>query len=242
MILRLEVLEPGVPAPRWRRALASFVDYLLFSVLWAPIAAVIGTRAPWLRWTVVAVIAFLAVYFATSRFIATTPGHRVLGMEPSPRGWLVDPDLHAREAWWTMLVGTVLAFDGARNLAAWPFGFTPPPFFGAGALLATLAQAALGALSLAAGLAVLHTRAWGAILAIGVIGVGTVATEWDRRALVEWLGTLAIERRASQGLPLRAGEVEAMQAALPFMEVASLLLVATLVAMAFRFASPRRRS
>jgi hypothetical protein len=69
-----------------------------------------------------------------------------------------------------------------------------------------------GGLNLAAGLLVLRTRLIGAVIGIGVLGVEALAAIIHRDDFREWAGQAVEARRALQGLPLREGEVEMMQA------------------------------
>jgi hypothetical protein len=198
---------------RKRQLLAVYVDYLVFSAVYQPVAWAVRSTLPLDNWLVaLAVFAGLRAV-ATWALKLTSPGQWALGIHAG-RLPTVNPNILERERWWTAAAGTLLVLEGSKNLVRWTQGMPVEPLLGlsAPAWMAITAITIFGGLNLAAGLLVLRTRLIGAVIGIGVLGVEALAAIIHRDDFREWAGQAVEARRALQGLPLREGEVEMMQA------------------------------
>jgi hypothetical protein len=141
------------------------------------------------------------------------PGQWALGMRSGPAP-TVAPHVLARERWWTMTAAALLVLEGSKNAVRWTQGLPVEPLLGLAApqWLATVAITILGGLNIFAGLLILRTRPLGAAIGIGVLGVEALAAMVHRADFHEWASQAVLARRSLQGLPVREGEVEMMQA------------------------------
>lgn len=201
---------------RARGWLAVYVDYLFFAAIWAPLSwslrdtVAVGGPA-------IALAVFAALRLAIVRFVGATPGYAALGISWTSTGLSVDAALARRETWWTIAAGVLLVLEGSKNLVRWTEGLTPPPLFGVGLEPGPsfLAISLVGALNVAAGLLVLRMRPIGALIAILGSAAELASFALGGEALASWIVRRTLERRELQGLPVREGEIEFMQAVLP---------------------------
>lgn len=203
--------------PNGRIAWAAVVDYLLFAALWGLVVWPLGAAMPWLAGTGARLGAFAAAWLLGVRLFGATPGSRALGMRRVDGEWLLEHAPAAGERWWTLLAGVLLVSEGASNLVRFADGMPPPPLFGVelAPVPAYLLVAVAGGANVAAGLLVLRSRPVGALLGIGIGLVEAASLLTAPAAVREWIEALVIARRASEGLPVREGEVAFLQAALP---------------------------
>jgi hypothetical protein len=197
---------------RKRQLLAIYIDYLVFTAVYQPVAWTIRSSAPVDNWLVA-----LAVFAALRSLVAwalklTTPGHWALGIHVG-QVVLVEPSILERERWWTATAGALLVLEGSKNLVRWTQGLPVEPLLGLSSpqWLATTAITILGGLNIVAGLLVLRTRSVGAAIGMGVLGIEAVAAMVHRDDFRQWASQAVIARRTLQGLPVREGEVEMMQ-------------------------------
>lgn len=224
---------------RW--FLAAFIDYLLFTGIYEPIAwVIVQISGPRLGF-VVSLAAFAVVRSTVVRIAGATPGRWALGITSDPTSW-VDETMLARETWWSMLLGTLFILEGAKNLVRWTQGLPPPPLLGSATPeeFAFLTVSLFGLVGMIAGVMILRTHAHGPRLGAFVLAMELWTTIANRDAFRDWAPQVLAARRALQGRPLRAGEVELAQSLLsvgtPILATVGLLCLA---AMAVRF---RRRS
>lgn len=198
---------------RKRRLLSLYLDYLVFAAVYQPVAWAIRSTGIVDNWWVALVVFGIVRSITTSVLNRTTPGQWALGIR-TERTTTVDPRIRQRERWWTVAVGTLLVLEGSKNLVRWTQGLPIEPLLGASSpqWMATVAITILGGLNIAAGLLILRTRAIGALIGMGVLGVEALAAIVHREAFRAWAGEAVAARRALQGLPVREGEVEMMQA------------------------------
>jgi hypothetical protein len=228
---------------RKRQLLALYVDYLVFSAFYQPIAWTIRSSMPAENW-IIALVVFVVLRGLAWLLKLTSPGHWALGIHTGEVA-SVDPHILARERWWTTTAGTLLVLEGSKNLVRWTQGLPVEPLLGLASpqWVATAAITMLGTLNVAAGLLILRTRWLGAMLGIGVLVAEVAAAIVYRDDFQRWAGQAVIARRALQGLPVRDGEVEMMQmlttTALPAVTAVGVLW---LLVVALRFRANDRRS
>jgi hypothetical protein len=224
------------PPSRKRQILAVYIDYLVFTAFYQPVAWAIRSSVAADSWLVA--LAVFAVLRTLSWLLRlTSPGNWALGIHAGQVA-AVDPHILERERWWTVTAGTLLVLEGSKNLVRWTQGLPVEPLLGPASpqWAATALISLLGALNVTAGLLILRTRWSGAMVGIGVLVVEVAAAVVHRDEFRRWAGDAVIARRALQGLPVRDGEVEFMQmvftTALPAMIAVG---VFWLLAVAMRF-------
>ena len=195
-----------------RRILAVYVDFLLFNGIYAPAAWLIEAAGGPRPNVIAHVLVFVVLRAALTRLLNASPGRWALGIVGG-REAVLDEAISRREAWWTVLVGTLLVLEGSKNLVRWTQGLPPAPIFGLAIPdeLAFVSISTLGALNLVAGLLILRTNMIGAIVGGGVLAVELAGTLVHRTAFQNWAVRAVAARRQLQGLPVRDGEVEFMQ-------------------------------
>ena len=200
-----------VTPSRKRQLLALYLDYLVFTAVYQPVAWVLRSMAPAENWLVVLAV-FLGLRWVAWALKLVMPGQWALGIHGGQVA-TVEPPILERERWWTVLAGTLLVLEGSKNVVRWTQGLPVEPLLGLASpeWLATTAITILGGLNIAAGLLVLRTRSAGAAFGIAVLGAEVVAAIIHREDFRQWAGEAVIARRALQGLPVREGEVEMMQ-------------------------------
>jgi len=209
--------DTAVRASIRRRVLAWFIDYLLFAVAWALLAFAIDPVLS-VGGFLLSLIVFLILRAILGYFIVS-PGYALLSIDGDGD---VDPEIKEGESWLTMTLGVLILLGGTKQLvrwtqidAVWPyFGFVPGP------VEHVVISVVFGVVSVVAGCLILKLRRLGQILGIAV-GAAYLASAvlswnlWDRL-----IADQVQARRAVQGLPVRAGEVEFMQALFPEVPIA----------------------
>lgn len=200
-----------MPSSSMRRLLAFYLDFLVFSALLTPTAWVIERLGGSAVTPMQGCVLFVLLRVALVRFVGTSPGRWCLGI--SPDSSTVDVSIANREAWWTMLAGTLLVLEGSKNLVRWTEGLPPQPFLGNGVsdTTALAVLCLLGLLNLVAGVLILRTHAIGSFLGASVVTFETLATLAHRQAFRDWVASSVSARRAIQGIPPRAGQIAFMQ-------------------------------
>ena len=140
------------------------------------------------------------------------------------------PDNRTR-LWANLLLGTLLVLDGLKQAVRWTRLDVVLPVFGVleTTPLKVALLIALGAFSIAAGCLILAfapmaRRAAAALLALEAI---SLALSW--RVMPQGIALAQVARREAQGLPIRDGEIEFMQAVFPYMALASFAVLAGLL-------------
>ncbi len=236
---------PEDPRERWPRAsrrrlvLAMYLDVLFWSV---PVAlavhylreaGLIEGPPPWgVEWGALFAIELALVAIAGVRWL---PGLRLLSITRVGRRTrgIVDPEIHRREHWVTMLVATFLVLEGTKAMVRWTMWTPPVPVFGHETTLEIWAplSIALGVVNLYAAREIFLLRARGVWVALGSVTVSAMSFLASREHWPAWIETSVRRRRAFQGLGVRPGEIELLQRMWePAFGVVVALLVAGLLA------------
>jgi hypothetical protein len=170
-----------------------------------------------------------------------TPGYWLLGISlrslqnaaaGAQRVPLVDPVLKERETWYTIALAVLFLNDGLKGLIRWSMWDTSAPYFGV--LLDGFASAVLsiafGALACMVAYCLFRVDRRAVWLGAPylLLSITSAVMSWD--LWDSWVAEATVRRRAWQGLPVREGEVEFMQALFPeFAIVLPVIYVAALV-------------
>lgn len=228
--------ERLIPASRKRILLAVYLDYLVLSAFLTLGLYLTTGRFDLPTWQ--ELITFF-IYEAVLYRLTDSPGFALLsiskaGRSVHPQGQLpvavdtllVDPQIYFHEHWQTMLIGLLFVAEGSKQLVRWAMWIPPLPVFGIATNPASFAaySIVLGTLLIYTGYLFLRLKRLGVWLGIGIAASTAVSAvlswhQWDGIAR-----ELIIRRRSFQGLPIRSGEIEFMQAILPEALVGFLLL------------------
>ncbi len=131
-----------------------------------------------------------------------------------------------RRLWPNLILGTFLMLDGLKMMVRWSLLYGAIPFFGMieTSPLKVVILIAMGLVSVVAGamlLAFLHRARLAAAVSLGLSAL-SLAISWP--VLREAIGRVHVARREAQGLPIREGEIESMQALLPFFSIGMLVV------------------
>ena len=228
--------EQLIPASRKRILLAVYLDYLVLTPFLTLGLYLTTGRFDLPSWQ--EVITFL-IYEAVLYRLTDSPGFVLLsiskaGRSVHPQGQfpvavgtlLVDPQVYFHEHWHTMLIGLLFVLEGSKQLVRWAMWIPPLPVFGMATNPTSFAvySVILGTLLMYTGYLFFRLRRLGLWLGIGIAASTAISAvlSWN-----QWDGIgreLIIRRRSFQGLPVRPGEIEFMQAILPEALVGFLLL------------------
>jgi len=220
--------DNGKAASIGRRLLAWYIDYLFFAVAWVLLTYATGLFVD-IPGFLLSLIIFLILRSVLGRFVVS-PGSALLSIDGAGD---VDRETLERESWLTLLLGVVILLSGTKQLvrwtqieAVWPyFGFAPNP------LEHVMISIVLGLLSIFAGCLILKLRRAGQLLGIFLSAVYLGSTVMSWQLWDDLVVQQIYARRAVQRLPVRAGEVEFMQALFPeaLVVLAVLMIVLLLV-------------
>jgi hypothetical protein len=200
-----------------RRLIGVYVDYLVFSALWMPLAYGLRAQVPALgRWSTILVTFTLLEVLAFVR-PGATPGSWALGIRRGAEGVYVGASWRARERWWTLLVGVLGLSEGAKEIVRFTQGLPPPPFMG---LDLTWDQAAAvvtlsGVLYLITGIGVLCTSTGAAAFGVVLCSASLVSWLASFEQVPAWAEARTLARRAAQGMVAHPEEIAFMQKVLP---------------------------
>ncbi len=135
-----------------------------------------------------------------------------------------------RRLWPNLVLGTFLMLDGLKLMVRWSQLDVAVPVFGMveTTVLKVIVLVAMGAISVVAGAMLLAFLSFSRMAAAGslVLSALSLAISWP--VLNEAIARVHIVRREAQGLPIREGEIETVQAMMPFLS-AGLLAVCVLL-------------
>jgi len=171
-----------------------------------------------------------SVYEGILYWVADSPGFYFLGIYKTTRSvsnsgqpskaidtLLVDPRIYNHENWLTILIGVLLVLEGSKQLVRWAMWTPPAPFFGILTSPSSFAVISLGlsGVLIYTGYAFLQLKQVGFRVrtCVAVATAISIAMSWDQWD--SFAREMVFRRRAFQGLSVRGGEVEFMQALMP---------------------------
>jgi hypothetical protein len=235
------VSEHIIPASKKRIFLALYLDYLVLSPVLALGLYLSSGQFEVPTWQELIV---LSIYEAILYHVTDSPGFRLLsirraGRSMHPEGHLpvaadtlvVDSQVYFHEHWQTILIGLLFVAEGSKQMVRWAMWIPPLPLFGIATNPTTFAaySMVLGSLLMFTGYMFLRLKRAGVWLGIGIAALMAVSTTMSWNQWHDIARELLIRRRSFQGLPIRSGEVEFLQAILPEALVAFLLLTIVLM-------------
>jgi hypothetical protein len=176
-----------------------------------------------------------AWYGEIAAAVGLTALARVLGLSMGRA--LLDYALEEAEAdsprwlWPNLVVGTFLILDGLKMMVRWSQFDVAIPVFGMieTTVLKVVVLVAMGAISFSAGAMVLAFMPKARLAAAGAIALSTVSLFASWPVLGEAVARVQAARREAQGLPLREGEIDAMQSLLPVISLGGLVVCAAFI-------------
>ncbi len=229
-------------ASRGRLALAIYLDWIVFSVPWAFVHyALLSVSPAWNNLSTLAkFILFAALEVTLHRLIKWSPGATLLSVRyahpidpaiprdvaATTRRAVVNATVKARESWFTVLVGVLLLLDGTKTMVRWTMWAPPAPFFGDYVSDAAWPVVAVLTGLLQCGLAVLffRLRVLAGVASAGYFALALLSTIQSWNLWDGGVAEMTRRRRAYQGLPVRADEIERMQSLTPEVLVVTLTL------------------
>ncbi len=216
------------------RLAAFYLDFLLISALLhigfyaaggvvSSLGAASGIEiSPWLLITTLAL--FFTVFLAQS---GLSPGRFSLALLKDR----AETSKLPRMAWINLLVGILLFLDATKHLVRWTQMDRPMPFMGSipEGNTQVVIGVSVGIAFLIAAVLLLRLTALGKWLSAIVLAgaAASVAISWD--LYPEAIERMVQARRKLQGIPVREGEIEAMQAYLPTFALVTTSLMLLLV-------------
>lgn len=228
-----------VAARRGRIILAIYLDFVIFSVPWGLfdhfVLRDIEALAP-LR-GVSKFIVFSILEYLLHRTVDRSRGRWLLsihraGTPQSDSSLLVVPvRIKDRESWVTLLAGVVILLEGCKGVVRWTMWSPPVPAFGRPTDPAIWPMIAVAVGLLECFVAYLFFRLRRSALYVGaaVFGLSLVSTVQSWALWDSWAARSTVQRRAYQGVPVREGEIEQMQAMTPEILIAGVALYLALV-------------
>lgn len=163
---------------------------------------------------------------AIARIIGLSPGEALLDYA------LDEADSETRRRLWPNLVlGTFLMLDGLKLMVRWSQLDVAVPVFGMveTTALKVIVLVGMGAVSLIAGAMLLAFQLRSRIAAAGSLALSALSLVVSWPVLDEAIGRVQVARRQAQGIPIREGEIESMQAMLPFLSAGMLVVCIVLL-------------
>ena len=149
---------------------------------------------------------------ALARFLGLSMGQALLdyAIEEAEAG-------SPRRLWPNLILGTFLILDGLKTMVRWSQLDVALPVFGMieTTPLKIAALIGMGAISVVAGAMVLAFVPKARLAAAGSVALSTVSLVLSWPIIGEAIALAQTARREAQGLPLRQGELEAMQSMMP---------------------------
>jgi hypothetical protein len=229
-------------ASRLRLLLATYIDFMLFGVVWEVALHFSGFYDLNYLFKMLGFVLFELllywrfgspglVFMSISAYTYNHNRDRLRG-NPFKKQLLVDPNIYRRENWFTILLAVVMILEGSKQFVRWTMWTPPLPYFGfeTTIYISAFISMALGVGNVIAGYLLLKLRrtAMYLTLSLSTVYVVSAIMSWEM-----WDGTaetMVRARRAFQGIPVRPGEVEIMQFLLPeaIVAVAAAFLLAVI--------------
>ena len=186
---------------------------------------------------------FLVVELVLLKVISWSPGYWALAIyqkaEPGQRPLLVvSPQVTSVERWWTILLGVLIVLEGTKMAVRWALWHPPIPFMGTQleSIPSAIVSVLMGGALCAIGLLVLRGRPKAALAGVVLYSVALLSAILSYELWSSWVAADVVARREFQGVPIREGEVAAMQRWAPAVIVGGpTLMLLWLAATARRF-------
>jgi hypothetical protein len=254
----MEILDPSFDQRRWRPArrrrllLATYLDFLIFSIPWAYFVAITDRFVPgfaiqpwYVRYLVFAIVELIVLQRASLspganllgiRFVDAKSGRTGVDRLWSNRIPFVDIHLQRAESWFSLSAGTFLLLDATKTLVRWTMYSPPLPLFGiqTEGLGGALTNIGIGAGEVYAACLVLrvHRRALSFGIPFYAFLALSAAVSWD--LWDAWAERYVIARRAYEGRAVRPGEIESLQSMAPELPIVAMVFNASLIMMLTR--------
>lgn len=182
---------------------------------------VAGDGTPWY-----AEVGISILLVGLARGLGLSAGDRLL----APARDMAEDEARPR-LWPNLVLGTFLLLEGLKQMVRWSQLDAVMPVFGLAETspLKAALLIAMGALYVAAGALVLRFAPRARLATLATLAVSALSLALSWRLLPDAIARVQAARRELQGLPLREGEVEAMQAMLPWLAVGGLVLILLLL-------------
>ena len=136
-----------------------------------------------------------------------------------------------RRLWPNLALGTFLMLDGLKLMVRWSQLDMAVPVFG---MVETTAAkvvilVAMGLVAVVAGALLLAFNPGARLAASASLALAAISLAISWPVLREAIGRIQVARREAQGLPIREGEIEAMQAMLPVLSAGMLAICIVLL-------------
>jgi len=213
-------------ASRKRLLLSWYIDFLFFMTLWDLLTYLFRPDEVVPYW--IPIVVFVVIRAVISKYIGTI-GRNFMSIDKHTS--IVSLNILRRENWLTIFLGVLFILEGTKHIVRWTQTLVSQPWFGF--FPNEAAQIAIhivyGLLSVLAGYWFLKLNIKGFILGVGLALLGLISYLLSWKLWDPVVEQMVLKRKEVQGLPVRDGDVEMMQALMP--EGIVLATMAMLVAM-----------
>lgn len=225
--------ESVVPASRARLILSVYLDFVVFSVVWAFLDYFVVRPSPdWQRLSTPGkFVTFAILELLLHRVIRWSPGQWLLSIrlleyrdlslpiESSARRDVPFVSTHIKDSenWFTILTAALVLLEGTKGLVRWTMWTPPTPMFGAFVDAGAWPFVAMtgGAIECLIAYLLFRTRPVALVPAILYFITMLVSIVMSWNLWDTWVAESVRRRRAYQGIPLREREIEQAQALTP---------------------------
>jgi len=263
VVMSIEILDPTFELRAWRPArrrrilLAAYIDFLLFSVPWALLVFSIQRAFPSVSslLPLTKFIVFGLLEGLLFRLRAWSPGAQILGIRfvplrdhasPIDQLWqglvpYVSNELQERESWYTLALGVWFLNEGCKSLVRWTMWNPPVPFFGSPTdeVSSAIIYLVSGGFELFMGFQLCRVELRAAFVGVPYLIVQATSALVSWQLWDDWVAEMITRRRDFQGIPVREGEIEQMQAVTPEFVIAAGALSIVLLLIAIPRLRPR---
>ena len=217
-------------ASKKRLLLSWYIDFLFFMTIWGGLTYIIdvdGIAPFWVPYVV-----FVVVRAVSFKFVGSI-GFSFLSINKDDL--TVTETTLNKENWLTMLLGVLFVLEGTKQLVRWTQTFVSQPAFGFFPDESTqiIMHLMFGGISILAGYWFLKLDIRGFIAGIGVATLNVISDSLSWKLWDPIIEQMVLKRKEVQGLPVREGELEMMQALMPEGLIA--FAIACIIAMLFTY-------
>jgi hypothetical protein len=211
------------------RLLALYIDFIVigtFVTLGNYVAGLLSGYIPGVGNDWYVEIGVSAALTALSRMLGLSLGEALLDYA------LDEAESETRRRLWPNLVlGTFLMLDGLKLMVRWSQLDVAVPVFGMveTTALKVVILIAMGLVSVIAGAMLLAFRPMSRIAAAGSLALSALSLAISWPVLDEAIARVQMARREAHGVPIREGEIESIQAMLPFLSAGVLAVCLVLL-------------